>query len=112
MLPVDTVMRFLKIFFSGNDYDDISYLLNNEFLYESPIFSTESAEEYINRLKNSPRIDSSYTILKIFNDSGFINIIYEYKKGEIATPVSQLFELKDGKISTILLIYDKSKVEL
>ena len=112
MLPVDIVLKFLKIFFSGNNYDEIHSIIGDEFLYESPVFSTRSAEEYIDRLKKSPRIDSSYTILKIFTDKNFINIIYEYRKELSTSPVSQLFEIKDEKISTILLIYDKSEVVL
>lgn len=104
----EAVFAYLKIFFETHEFDALSDLFGNPFSFEGPFLKTDSAEEYIAAMKSAPPTGCSYRLLHMFGRGEAVNVLYEFTKPGIRTKMSQLFEFKDGKISRILLIFDRS----
>ncbi|MCK5353019.1 hypothetical protein KAJ77_10565, partial [bacterium] len=62
--------------------------------------------DYINSLKSDPPVGCEYRLIRVFESTGSVNLIYEFIKGEFRTPMSQLFEFENDRITRILLIFD------
>ena len=48
----------------------------------------------------------AYVLMHSFEKGPLVNLIYEFSKPTIRTTMSQLFEVQDGKITSVLLIFD------
>ncbi len=45
-------------------------------------------------------------MIRSFEDKSGACLVYEFAKPGVCTPMTQLFEVRDGKISHILLVFD------
>ena len=106
MSNLELALRYINIFFSGGDFDDLAEIFSEDLVFEGPFFRSDSSLAYIDSLKKDPPTGCEYRLIRAFEGAGSVNLIYEFLKGEIRTPMSQLFEFNDGKISRILLIFD------
>ena len=104
----DIALRYLDIFCSGKDFDELKELFAEDLRFEGPFFQCDSAEVYIERLKSDPPERLEYRVIKVFEDDDSVNVIYEFSKGSISSRMSQLFWLAKGKITWILLIFDSA----
>jgi hypothetical protein len=109
MNHADLALRYLEIFFSGQGFDELLEMFAESLQFEGPFYSFDSAQDYVDSLKSDPPIGCEYKLLNICEDAGFVTVIYEFKKDSIQTSMSQLFEIKNGKITKILLIFDTGK---
>lgn len=106
MRPLDLAMKYMEIFFSGDDLDELGPLFAPEFTFRGPFFSFDSGKEYIRSLKKDPPKDFDYTIIRSFEDESSACLVYQFSKPGVSVPMAQLFECRNGKISSILLIFD------
>jgi len=108
MTNLEIALKYMNIFYSGGNLDELKEILSDTFTFEGPLFQFDSAGDYIRSLKSDPPVECEYRLIRVFESTGSVNLIYDYIKGEIRTPMSQLFEFEDGKIVRILLIFDTS----
>jgi hypothetical protein len=106
MSHLETALKYMDILFSGGDLDGLEGILSHDFQFEGPLFRFDSVADYIASLKEDPPAGWDYRLIRAFESAGSVNLIYEFTKGGIRTPMSQLFEFEGQKISRILLIYD------
>jgi hypothetical protein len=110
MKNLDIALRYMDIFFSGEDPDELHKILADNLVFEGPLHRFDSAQEYVQSLKMDPPVGCDYSLIRVFESTGSINLIYTFIRGKIKTPMSQLFEFEDGKIVRILLIFDTAEL--
>jgi hypothetical protein len=106
MKPIDLALRYMEIFFSGKDLERLKDILAEDLSFTGPLYTFNSAKDYINSLKEDPPCGMKYEIIKSFEDESGANLIYNFHKENISTTMTQLFEVKDDKISKINLVFD------
>lgn len=109
MSPLKIALTYMEIFFSGKNMERLYDILADDLIFEGPFYQFHSAQEYIDSLVSAPPIDCEYKLLKSFANGNSVNLLYTFSKPGISTPMSQWFEICDGKISKILLIFDTGK---
>lgn len=106
MTPLETALKYMDILFSDGDLDELAGIFSDEFLFEGPFYTFDSASDYINSLRSDPPTGFEFRLIRAFESTGSVNLVYEFAKGNIITPMSQFFEFEGGRISRILLIFD------
>jgi len=56
-----------------------------------------------------PPIGCEHNIIEKFEKQNSVNLIYEFRKNEIITLMSQVFGIENNKIFKIILIFDSNK---
>lgn len=108
MPAADLVIQYLDIFFSGENLNGLYDIFSEDLQFDGPLINCTSAREYIESLQAVPPKECSYEILHIFEKDDYVNILYRFKKPGIETLMSQLFEVRNEKISAIQLIFDSA----
>ena len=108
MEPLKLVEKYMEIVFSGGNIDELTSLFAVDLQFRGPLFEFNSAKEYIAALKSDPPEGFQYKLIRTFINDSSVCIIYEFSKFEISTPMAQLFEIKNGLISSILLIFNSA----
>jgi hypothetical protein len=111
MKHADLALKYLEIFFSGGGFEALNEIFAEDLRFEGPFYRFDTARDYIDSLKSDPPIGCKYKLLRTCEDTGSVTVIYEFRKGNLITPMSQMFEIENGKISKILLIFDTGKFE-
>lgn len=106
MRPSDLALKYMEIFFSGENLETLTDLFADDLTFEGPFHSFDTAHDYIASLKSGPPVGLAYEIIHVFEDEHSACVVYQFSKAGISTPMAQLFEVADGKISKILLIFD------
>ena len=106
MKSLALAQKYMQIFYVSHDFDKLANLFAENLQFDGPLFHFSSAKDYINNLKFDPPDNCNYKLLASFEDDRSAVLIYEFIKGDLRTPMSQFFEIKDSKISKILLIFD------
>ena len=83
----------------------------DDFSFSGPFYQFDSAEGYIESLQSDPPNGFQYEIIRSFEDESSACLIYRFSKPGVSTPMAQWFEMKDGKIRKILLIFDSGAFE-
>jgi hypothetical protein len=108
MTNLEIALRYMDIFYSGEDLDELNEIFSEDLIFEGPFYNFHSSATYIDSLKSDPPVGCEFRLIRVFESTGSVNLIYEFIKGEIRTPMSQLFEFEDGRIIRILLVFDTS----
>jgi hypothetical protein len=106
MTNLEIALKYMDIFYSGGDLDELEEIFSVDLEFEGPFSRFDSAADYINSLKSDPPVGCEYRLIRVFESTGSVNLIYEFIKGEFRTPMSQLFEFENDRITRILLIFD------
>lgn len=106
MQPLQLAQRYLEIFFSGKNMERLLDLFQPDLSFEGPFLKTRSAQEYVQSLKADPPIGLDYKILSSYESESSACIIYKFSKPGISTVMVQQFEVKEGRIAKILLVFD------
>jgi hypothetical protein len=109
MTNLEIALKYMDIFYSGKEFDELAEIFFDNLVFEGPLFRFDSASDYIESLKSDPPVSCEYRLIRVFESTGSVNLIYEFIKGEIRTPMSQLFEFENGRISRILLVFDTAR---
>jgi len=109
MKPLELANKYLEIFYSGKNIQDVSHLFTDDLKFTGPFYSFDTSEAYINSLLSNPPENFKYSILHSYENATSTCIIYQFSKPGITLPMTQYFEIKSGKINKILLIFDTGK---
>ncbi len=111
MRPLDLALRYMKIFYSDGNVDELFQLFANDFTFSGPLYKFDSREDYIKSLKSDPPIGFvglEYKIISSFENEFSACLVYQFTKPGISVPMAQIFNISNNKISNILLIFDTS----
>ena len=108
MKNLELALRYMEIFFPGGDPDAMADIFAENLVFEGPFKKFDNSADYIASLKADPPIGCEYKLIRAFEAGDSVNLVYDFIRGEIRTPMLQLFELKGGKIVRILLVFDTS----
>ena len=111
MKAAELALKYLEVFFSGENLDELKSLLADNFSFTGPFYQFSSADGYINSLQADPPKGMKYEIIKLFEDKNSACIIYQFTKENVSTPMAQLFETENGKLNKIVLIFDSKDFE-
>ena len=106
MKPMELALKYMEIFFSGEDIEELSHLFAEDLTFRGPLYETNSAQDYINSLKSDPPRGFAYEIIGSFEGSSSARLVYRFTKPGVSTLMAQLFEVSDDKISKIVLVFD------
>ncbi len=106
MSPRQLALKYLEIFFSGQDLYRLKDLFAPDLEFTGPFHRFNNRDDYVNSLIDDPPNECGYQLLHIFEGDNRVNLIYQFSKPGITTPMSQLFEVHEGRIRRILLIFD------
>ena len=109
MKPLELANKYLEIFYSGKNIQDLSALFATDLKFNGPLYTFETSEAYINSLLSSPPKDFNYSILHSYENTTSACVIYQFSKAGVTLPMTQYFEVKNEKIRKILLIFDTAK---
>ncbi|MFQ5470979.1 MAG: hypothetical protein ACE5EH_11855 [Gammaproteobacteria bacterium] len=110
MSPLELANKYLEIFYSGTNLEDLKLILSPNFRFRGPLFKFDLSEDYINTLKQNPPDGLSYKIMHAYEEHSSACIVYEFIKDETSTPMAQVFEVSEGKITNILLLFDSERI--
>ena len=106
MTPLDVALQYMDIFYSGRELERLYAIMADGLRFEGPFFRFDSAHDYVASLLSDPPVGCEYQLLHAFEKGPLVNLIYEFSKPNIRTTMSQLFEVRDGKITSVRLIFD------
>ena len=75
-------------------------------IFEGPFQCTTSAKDYINSLRKDPPSNVSYEIEEVFENENSACFMYQFSKPGVKTRMAQTFDINDGKITKIKLVFD------
>lgn len=104
--PVDLAERYMKAFFGRAPLEKMSELFSDDLVFEGPFHKYASAKQYIDALMEDPPKDVNYVLERIYEDESSVCLIYTFSKHGLETRMVQMFEVADGKICKIHLVFD------
>lgn len=106
MTPLELALKYMAAFFGEAPLTSMEALLADDLIFRGPFFEFESAKAYLASLKKDPPIDVKYRILDEYEKKDSACLIYQFSKPGVQTSMAQTFEVSDGKITKITLIFD------
>ncbi len=100
------VEEYMNAFYNEFDTDKLKSILSKNLTFEGPFYTFNSAEEYLNSLKENPPVGMSFKILQFYEKENSVSLLYEFSKERIKTLMAQFFTINDNKISEIKLVFD------
>ena len=97
MKPFELALKYMEIFFNGENLDDLFQPFSENFSFEGPLFKFYSAKDYVNSLKLDPPKNFDYKIIRSFENESSTCLIYQFIKPVISVPMAQLFEANGRK---------------
>ncbi len=106
MSPLELAHKYMEIFFSGGDIEELGHIFSKDFTFSGPFYEFDSAEAYLDSLRSDPPENFCYELIRSFENESSACLVYQFSKTGISTPMAQMFEVSNGKICKILLIFD------
>ena len=106
MTPSELVQRYMEAFFGLRPLENMETVLAENLIFEGPFQRTSSAKAYIESLKSSPPENVMYETEEVFENENSVCLVYQFSKPGVKTRMIQTFEINDGKISKIKLVFD------
>ena len=106
MTPLKLAEKYMDCVFKTGDLEVLRNILADDLKFSGPFFNFDSADDYVNSLRNDSPEDFEYEIIKRYEDNTSACILYQFSKPGISTSMTQTFWTKNGKISSIMLIFD------
>ena len=101
-----TVEKYMEILFSGGDLEELKQIFTVDLQFNGPLFQFESADSYVYSLLADPPIGFGFEMLNTFVNDSTVCIVYKFSKGELHTPMAQVFDFRNELICAIRLIFD------
>lgn len=111
MTPLQLALKYMDIFYGEKDPLLLKDILHEDLIFDGPFVKFNSAKDYIDSLLEAPPKNMSFEIIESFENETSACLIYTFTKGEIKSKMSQLFKIKHGKISRILLVFNTKDFE-
>lgn len=106
MRPVELAEKYMACFFGDAPLEFMEALLADDLIFRGPFYEFTSARDYLESLKANPPNDAKYKLENFYENDNSVCFIYLFTKSGIETLMAQTFEVDDGKISKINLIFD------
>lgn len=104
--PIDLVQKYMDCFFGHSPLHKMRSLLAEDLIFEGPLHRSCSARSYLEALDSDPPSDVHYEIEEVYESENSVCLIYQFSKPGVATRMAQTFEIRDGKICRIRLVFD------
>ncbi len=98
-------MEYLAHFCAGN-VDGVASLLAVDLDFKGPFHQFSLSADYVQSLRDAPPDQCAYHVLAVTEGENSVSIYYDYQKESGALTVAQLFGFTDGRISSMLLVFD------
>ena len=106
MKPLEIALRYMEVFFSGGQVEALRPLMADDFRFEGPFYTYDSADAYLDALKEDPPEGFAYEVRHAFENDASACLVFTFSKPGIQTPMAQVFEIEHDRISKIILIFD------
>jgi len=106
MTPIEITEKYMEILYSTGRLENLKELLSDEFYFKGPFYEFNSADDYVESLMSDPAVNFSYSDEKFYTNKNSVCLIYKFFKPGVTTHMAQEFEVINGKITKILLIFD------
>ena len=106
MDPLDLARKYMTILFEQGDLNELDQVLAKNLYFSGPFYEFHSADTYIEALKSGPPRDFQYEMIAAYEYETTACLMYQFQKPGVSVPMAQYFEVKDDRISRILLIFD------
>lgn len=106
MAPLELANKYMEIFYRAGSIDSLTSLFADNFTFKGPFYEFNSAAAYIASLKQNPPKGLDYKIIQSYQNESSACLVYEFSKPGVSATVAQTFEVEEGKISKILLIFN------
>ena len=106
MSPVQVAEKYMACFYGDAPLESMEALLADDLIFRGPFYEFTSARDYLESLRTYPPNDAKYKLLNVYEKDNSVCFIYLFTKPDIETLMAQTFEVNDGKISKINLIFD------
>ena len=93
-------------FFGISSIEDMKSILSDDLSFEGPFHKFNSASDYYESLLENPPKDVKYILEESFENENSVCLVYLFLKSGIKTRMVQTFEISNGKISKIRLVFD------
>lgn len=107
MRPLELAQKYMDIIFSAEDYDQLKYILADDLQFRGPLYSFDTASDYIGAMQANPPTDFKYQILHSYEDDISACLVYRFSKPGVSTIMVQTFDIANNKIKGIRLIFDR-----
>lgn len=101
-----TVSAFLKAL-NENDFDGAAELMDENVRFEGVLGSVDGRKEYVNQMA---KMKLRYNVQKLLYDEDSVSVLYEINMGGNNVLTSGWYEVHDGKITHIRVIFDPRPV--
>lgn len=106
MTPLELAEKYMNCVFKTGDLAELRNILSDDLQFSGSFFNFDSADQYVNSLRNDPPESFEYDIIKSYADNSSACLVYQFSKPGVSTCMAQTFETIDGKINRIQLIFD------
>jgi len=106
MGPLMLARHYMTILFEQGDLNELGNVLAKNLYFSGPFYEFHSADAYIDALKSGPPRDFQYELIGAYEDGATACMMYQFQKPGLSVPMAQYFEIKDDRISRILLVFD------
>jgi len=106
MAPLELAEKYMDCVFKTGNLEELRIILSDDLQFRGPFFNFDSADTYVDSLRNDPPVDFEFEIIKSYADDSSVCLVYRFSKPGVSTSMTQTFETIDGKIDSILLIFD------
>lgn len=98
----------MDLFYSGSPegIKDLESILSPELVFRGPLYAYDSAREYIDALLSDPPVGMTFEIVESVASENAACLIYEFKKHSVTATMAQFFEVRDGLITKIILVFE------
>lgn len=114
MTNTETAQRFVQAF-TGHDVATMTSLLTEDFTFEGPMMQHDGRQDFLDSLSNCAGWKMSVEFLEALESDTQAVLLYRWS---MHAPVSQSllmsewYELRDGKICAVRLVFDSSQFTL
>lgn len=106
MTPLEIAYKYMACFYGQTSLDNMRALLADDMVFEGPFYRFDSGSDYFQSLQDDPPEGLSYEIINEFENVNCACLVYRFTRPGMETLMTQTFELKEGKIARMLLIFD------
>jgi len=108
MTHLDIIMEYFERFFSGTSHpEDIRHYLADDFTFTGPLMNAESADDYILQLKAmGDELEMYAEVRSLLGSDDVVAALVDFQGPGGTITYAQWFTLREGKISSLEVVYD------
>ena len=104
--PLDLAESYMKSFFGQAPLEMMKPLLAEDLVFDGPFHKSSTAREYLDALRENPLENAGYNLEAAFENENSACLVYLFSKPGVETRMAQTFEIENGKICRIKLVFD------